>query len=168
MSLLVLETLCLGCAILLKLLNYSVTEYENHGVETRKINYANIPVLVGTKLSGNIFALTFKIKEDIEDSEVEIDCTVRIKALDENKVEQSLSVEVIPGKVTIANIIKGDVTGDDYVDSNDAIHLLYHTLIPERYEVNQNCDFNNDGFVDSNDAIYLLYHTLIPERYPLA
>ncbi len=34
--------------------NYSVTEYENNGVETRKINYANIPVSTGTKLCGNV------------------------------------------------------------------------------------------------------------------
>ena len=66
------------------------------------------------------------------------------------------------------SIMRGDMTGDNCVNSNDAIQLLYYTLLPERYEVNQNCDFNGDGFVDSNDAIYLLYHTLIPERYPLA
>jgi len=35
-------------------INYSVTEYENNGIEARKINYANIPVSTGTKLSGNI------------------------------------------------------------------------------------------------------------------
>ena len=66
------------------------------------------------------------------------------------------------------SIMRGDMTGDNCVNSNDAIQLLYYTLLPERYEVNQNCDFDGDGDVDSNDAIYLLYHTLIPERYPLA
>ena len=61
----------------------------------------------------------------------------------------------------------GDVNGDNCVDSNDAIHLLYYTLIPERYEINQDCDFDKDGTINSNDAIYILYHVLIPDRYPL-
>ena len=65
------------------------------------------------------------------------------------------------------DLIKGDVNGDGSVDSNDAIHLLYYTLLPDRYEVNQECDFDNDSDVNSNDAIYLLYHTLLPDRYPL-
>ena len=65
------------------------------------------------------------------------------------------------------NVIHGDVNGDGSVDSNDAIHLLYYTLLPDRYAVNQECDFDNDSDVNSNDAIYLLYHTLLPDRYPL-
>lgn len=53
--------------------------------------------------------------------------------MNENNVETALAVEVIPGSVKITNIIKGDVNGDDYVDSNDAIYLLYHIMLPERY-----------------------------------
>ena len=120
-----------------------------------------------TTLSGNVFALTFKITDTLDEYGVEIDCVVRIKTMIKNQDEKFLSVKVIPGLLTVTNLIKGDVTGDSAVNSNDAIHLLYHTLIPERYTVNQNCDFNKDGFVNSNDAIYLLYYTLIPDRYPL-
>ncbi|MDD6484370.1 MAG: DUF6273 domain-containing protein [Clostridiales bacterium] len=63
--------------------------------------------------------------------------------------------------------IEGDVNGDDSVDSDDAIYLLYYTLLPEDYPINQNGDFNGDGEVNSDDAIYLLYHTLLPDSYPL-
>ena len=63
--------------------------------------------------------------------------------------------------------ILGDTNGNEIVDSDDAINLLYHTLLPESNPVNQECDFNGDGIVDSDDAIYLLYHTLLPEQYPL-
>jgi len=61
------------------------------------------------------------------------------------------------------------VNNDNSVDSDDAIYLLYHTLLgAERYPLNQPGDFNKDGKVDSDDAIYLLYHTLLgAERYPI-
>ena len=64
-------------------------------------------------------------------------------------------------------VIIGDVNGDDSVDSDDAIYLLYYTLLPEDYPINQSGDFNGDGEVNSDDAIYLLYHTLLPDDYPL-
>lgn len=63
--------------------------------------------------------------------------------------------------------ILGDTNGDEVVDSEDAIHLLYYTLLPETISVNQKCDFDGDGDVDSDDAIHLLYYTLLPEQYPL-
>lgn len=68
-----------------------------------------------------------------------------------------------------APALKGDTNGNGIVNSDDAIYLLYSTLLGEdRYPLNQPCDFNADGGVDSDDAIYLLYHTLLgSERYPL-
>ncbi len=67
------------------------------------------------------------------------------------------------------NIISSDVDQDGDIDSDDAIYLLYHSLLPEEYPVSDICDpdFNGDATVDSDDAIYLLYHTLLPEEYPL-
>lgn len=66
--------------------------------------------------------------------------------------------------------VPGDLNGKNGVDSDDAIYLLYSTLLGEaRYPLNQNCDFNEDGIINSDDAIYLLYHTLLgAERYPLS
>ena len=63
--------------------------------------------------------------------------------------------------------ILGDTNGDEVVDSEDAIHLLYYTLLPESISVNQKCDFDGNGDVNSDDAIYLLYYTLLPDQYPL-
>lgn len=117
--------------------------------------------------SGKVFVLTFKIKEGVEESKVDISCSVNITAQDDNGIEQKIETEVIPGSITIQDIIRGDVNDDSFVDSNDAIHILYHTLIPERYTINQNGDFNGDDYVNSDDAIHLLYYTLIPDRYPL-
>ncbi len=63
--------------------------------------------------------------------------------------------------------ILGDADGNETIDSDDAIYLLFHTLLPEEYPVNQKCDFDGDGDLGSDDAIYLLYHTLLLEKYPL-
>ena len=63
--------------------------------------------------------------------------------------------------------IRGDADGDDDVDSDDAIYLLYHTFNETEYPLNQSGDMDGDGDVDSDDAIYLLYYTFNPEEYPL-
>jgi surface protein len=64
-------------------------------------------------------------------------------------------------------VIPGDVDGNDAVTSDDAIHLLYHTFLPDEFPVNQDCDFDGNGVVDSDDAIYLLYYTFMPDEFPL-
>lgn len=121
-----------------------------------------------TALSGRVFLLTFRINDNAEEAETVINCGFKITALDAAKAENELKTEIVPGSINIVNILRGDVNGDEYVNSNDAIHLLYHTLLPDRYEINQNGDFDGDGNVNSNDAIHLLYFTMIPDRYPLA
>lgn len=63
--------------------------------------------------------------------------------------------------------VLGDVTGDDEVNLDDAIYLLYHVNFPALYDVNQPVDFNGDGKEDLDDAIYLLYHVNFPALYPL-
>ena len=67
----------------------------------------------------------------------------------------------------MVSVIRGDVNGDDFVTSDDAIQVLYFTLLPDLYTVNQDADFNGDGMVTSDDAIHLLYFTLLPDLYPL-
>lgn len=61
----------------------------------------------------------------------------------------------------------GDLDGNEEITNKDAIYLLYHTFLPDKYPVNQNCDFNGDGVIDNKDAIYLLYYTFLPEKYPI-
>lgn len=63
--------------------------------------------------------------------------------------------------------IVGDIDGDGVISDADAIYLLYHTIFPEDYLVNQPADFDKDGAISDADAIYLLYHTIFPEDYPL-
>ena len=62
---------------------------------------------------------------------------------------------------------RGEMNGDGAVTSNDAIHLLRHTLNGARYPISQSGEMNGDGRVNSSDAIYLLRFTMDPERYPL-
>ncbi len=65
-------------------------------------------------------------------------------------------------------VIRGDVNGDNEVNGADAIRVLYHTLYPSFYTVNQDCDFNGDGETNGADAVRLLYHTLYPSFYPIS
>ena len=76
-------------------------------------------------------------------------------------------ITVIPGEVVVKNVIIGDVNGDGYVTSDDAIYLLYYTTDSVGYPINQDGDFDGNGYVTSDDAIYLLYHVMLPGQYPL-
>lgn len=121
-----------------------------------------------TEANGEIFTLTFKVLEGTADGEIDISCSAVIKEKTSGMPESSVAFTVIPGKITVDNTARGDFNGDEYVDSDDAIYLLKHTLAPEKYPLNQNGDVNGDGQVDSDDAVYLLKHTLAPEKYPLS
>ena len=62
----------------------------------------------------------------------------------------------------------GDTNCDTEITDTDALYLLRHTLLPERYPLRGAWfDFNNDGTVNAKDAVYLLRHVLMPENYPL-
>lgn len=61
----------------------------------------------------------------------------------------------------------GDFTGDGFVTDADVIWLLWYTVFPEDYPLNQSGDFTGDGHVTDADVIYLLWHTVFPEDYPL-
>ena len=64
-------------------------------------------------------------------------------------------------------LVVGDLNGDNILDSDDAVYLLWHTFMPDDYPIYSDCDFNQDDVVDSNDAIYLLWHTFMPDVYPI-
>ncbi|MBQ9860415.1 MAG: exo-alpha-sialidase [Clostridia bacterium] len=67
----------------------------------------------------------------------------------------------------IENLTMVDPNRDGVLNSRDAIHLLYHTMLPDQYAVKGNADVNADGIVSTQDAIYMLYHIMLPENYPL-
>ena len=64
------------------------------------------------------------------------------------------------------NSLKGDFNGDGDVNNNDVSLLLWHTLFPEEYPI-ENGDLTGDGEVNNNDVVLLLWHTLFPEEYPM-
>ena len=63
--------------------------------------------------------------------------------------------------------LPGDFTGDELVTNEDVSYLLWHTLFPENYPIDNEADFTGDGKVTNEDVSYLLWHTLFPENYPL-
>ncbi len=63
--------------------------------------------------------------------------------------------------------VLGDLDEIEGIDINDAIYLMYHTIFPDKYPINQTGDLNGDGVTDINDAIHLMYYTIFPDKYPL-
>ena len=118
-------------------------------------------------INGLIFTYTFTVKSDIADCSIPISCSFSAKEKPEGGTEQSIAFSVVQGEIVIKNCTVGDLNGDDVVDSDDSIYLLWYTYLPEDYPLNQNADFNGDGIVDSDDSIYLLWYTYLPEDYPL-
>lgn len=96
-----------------------------------------------------------------------VSCKLTAREKPENGEETEVDISTVSGAVKISSVKRGDVNGDGYVDSDDAIYMLRFIMIPDGYPINQNGDFNGDGIVDSDDAIYLLYHVLLPDRYLL-
>ncbi|MBE6654395.1 MAG: hypothetical protein E7608_02915, partial [Ruminococcaceae bacterium] len=64
-------------------------------------------------------------------------------------------------------LLLGDMNNDKCVDTDDAIYLLRHILMPDSYCVKQSANVNGDDVADTDDAIYLLRHVLLPNSYPL-
>lgn len=113
-----------------------------------------------------IFELTFKVKDGVADGSYPISCNITAnRTVGDDELPYSFTV--VSGSIQVISIIKGDVDGNGKVTSDDAIYLLYHTLLPSMYPINQSADFDGNGKVTSDDAIYLLYHTLLPGMYPL-
>lgn len=54
--------------------------------------------------------------------------------------------------------LRGDLNGDGYVNSRDAIYLFGHTIDEDSYPIdnNQDCDYVNDEKLDNKDVFYLL------------
>ena len=115
-----------------------------------------------TTLNGAVLTLKFRVLPGTADGNYGIACTVTAK-----NGTQDIDVASVPGEITVVSVIKGDLNEDNAVTSDDAIYLLYYTLLPDSYPVKQSVDFNGDGVVTSDDAIYLLYYTLLPDSYPL-
>ena len=102
-------------------------------------------------------------RQEIVRSFIKIVCAEGSKAYETVVSKKGLwGLEVKPYTV-------GDLDGNNVIDSDDAVHLLYHILFGEEgYPISQPVDYDKNGLTDSDDAIYLLYHVLFgEENYPL-
>ena len=68
---------------------------------------------------------------------------------------------------TVSDAVPGDFTGDGFVTEDDVIHLLWHTVDPDTFTLNQQGDYTGDGFITEEDVIHLLWHTVDPDTFPL-
>lgn len=65
--------------------------------------------------------------------------------------------------------ILGDTNGDEAVDNQDVVYLLWHVLFGDEYPLKSEADFVKNDSVDNADVIYLLWHLLFgAEEYPLS
>ncbi len=65
------------------------------------------------------------------------------------------------------DILPGDFTGDDSVNNEDVVLLLWHVLFPADYPLSLSGDVTGDGSVNNEDVVLLLWHVLFPADYPL-
>ena len=120
-----------------------------------------------TDINGLIFTYSFTVKDGVENCRIPISFSFAAKEKPENGIEQIVPFSVINGEIVVKNYMVGDLNGDNVVDSDDSVYLMWHTYLPDNYPLKQNADFNDDGTVDSDDSIYLLWHTYLPDDYPL-
>ena len=63
--------------------------------------------------------------------------------------------------------ILGDVSGDDVLNNEDVVLLMWHVLYPELYPTDIAVDYDGDGVMTNNDVVVLMWYILFPELYPL-
>ena len=63
--------------------------------------------------------------------------------------------------------IPGDIDGNETVDVDDVLALLWNVLFPDDYPIEVEADFDHNGSTDVDDVLTLLWHVLFPEDYPL-
>lgn len=68
-----------------------------------------------------------------------------------------------------AKYMLGDTNGDEAVNNQDVVYLLWNVLFGDEYPIASEADFTKDGKVENDDVIYLLWYLLFgEEEYPLA
>ena len=62
-----------------------------------------------------------------------------------------------------------DLNGDGAINESDALYLLRHTILPNRYPLSLtttgDADYNRNGTIDARDAAYLYHKVLTPVQY---
>lgn len=122
-----------------------------------------------TDANGPVLKMSFQINKVAEDADVNVTCVMTVMRMDSTDTEIPVNAEIISGNIKIRNAIRGDMDGNDKLNSNDAVYLLYYVMFGENdYPIHQNGDMDGNGKVNSNDAVYLLYHVMFgAEDYPI-
>lgn len=65
-------------------------------------------------------------------------------------------------------VVPGDVDGNENVDVDDVLTLLWYVLFPEDYPIDAVADFDGNGEINVDDVLTLLWYVLFPDDYPLS
>ena len=114
-------------------------------------------------ITGQLARFTLKVKENAKLGDYRISCKYSVRdSSDALRQGDNAFVDV-----NVGNVLRGDLTGDGVVDNLAVEYLLWHTLYPEDFTLNQSGDLDGNGAVDNKDVEYLLWHTLYPDDFPL-
>ena len=112
--------------------------------------------------AGEIFELTFRVKDDVPVGEYDIYFDCIAEDADYEKYEYG-----IINRFHVLECERGDFNYDDRINSADVIYLVRSVLNPDKYILDQDGDLNRDGVFNTEDALYLLRHIMHNDRYPL-
>ena len=117
-------------------------------------------VLNGTE--GEFMTLTLDVPDDMAEGDYDISLTEnKLSVRGDDNVVRSKTLSNSVSKLTINNIIMGDVNGDGEVDLSDAIMVTYYSLhVEPAYFIKAAADVNGDGEIDLSDAINIIYMSL--------
>ena len=117
-------------------------------------------ILNGTE--GVFMTITLDIADSMAEGDYSISLTdnkLSVRNSDNTVMSKVISDSV--SKLTINNVIMGDVNGDGEVDLSDAILVTYYSLnvvLPNF--ITAAADMNGDGEIDLSDAITIIYKSL--------
>ena len=105
--------------------------------------------------NGKLFTLSFTVKDDTPSGDYDI--TVSYTKGDIcNHYEQDVDFTIVPGKVSVMDVIPGDINDDLQVNNKDLIRLMRYIAGEDVYVVSQCIDVNGDNAVNNKDLVRLM------------
>ncbi|MBQ8208650.1 MAG: hypothetical protein IJZ89_07955 [Clostridia bacterium] len=149
------------CLTLKKVTNGTVLNGATHNINALTVNpytlsWADDIATENNTNSGTIVTFSFEISADAPEGKLPITVTYdNDNAAIYDKDMELVDFAVVNGGVTVISSKPGDINGDSYVDSKDAVLLAQH-LAKWNVSIDMStADCNNDGNVDSKDAVLL-------------
>ena len=115
-------------------------------------------------ITGQFAKFTLKVKDNAKLGDYRIGCKYSVRD-NADELHQGDNAFV---DVNVGNVLRGDFTGDGFVNNLDVEYLLWHTLFPTDFTLNQSGDLDGNNAVNNLDVEYLLWHTLYPDDFPLS